>query len=102
MTSPYHIIRFVAHHSKIRSRLAAMNDRRVLNGIFWVLRFGAPWWTFLVRAPQLQSLCSLSGVWGKIMNALPGAHDVAMPMIDTSVVRVHQHVACITRNRWMG
>src|SRR5213076_2695453 len=39
------------------------------------------------------------GVWAKIMNALAGAHDAAVQMIDTSIVRVHQHGACIIRNR---
>ena len=38
-------------------------------------------------------------MWGWIMNALAGAHDAAVQMIDTSIVRVHQHGACITRNR---
>jgi transposase len=33
------------------------------------------------------------------MSALAGAHDAAVQMIDTSIVRVHQHGACITRNR---
>jgi transposase len=40
-----------------------------------------------------------AGGWAKIMNALAGAHDAAVQMIDTSIVRVHQHGACITRNR---
>jgi transposase len=33
------------------------------------------------------------------MNAFAGAHDAAVQMIDTFIVRVHQHGACITRNR---
>ena len=33
------------------------------------------------------------------MNALAATHDAAVQMIDTSIVRVHQHAACITRNR---
>jgi hypothetical protein len=33
------------------------------------------------------------------MNALAAAHDTAVQMIDTSIVRVHQHGACITRNQ---
>lgn len=33
------------------------------------------------------------------MNALAMTHDTAVQMIDTSIVRVHQHGACITRNR---
>jgi hypothetical protein len=33
------------------------------------------------------------------MEALTAAHDAAVQMIDTSVVRVHQHGACIAGNR---
>src|SRR3974390_401105 len=82
-----------------------VNDRRVLNGIFWVLRSGAPWrdlpdpfgpyttcYNRFVRWRR-------AGVWGRIMSALAGAYDSALQMIDTSIVRVHQHWACITRNR---
>jgi transposase len=38
------------------------------------------------------------------MNALTAAHDAAVQMIDTSIVRVHQHGACIARNKrqYMG
>jgi transposase len=34
-----------------------------------------------------------AGVWRRIMKALAAAHDTAIQMIDTSVVRVHQHGA---------
>jgi transposase len=40
-----------------------------------------------------------AGVWDRIMDALAGAHDAAVQMIDTSVVRVHQHGSCIAGNR---
>jgi transposase len=33
------------------------------------------------------------------MEALAGAHDAAVQMIDTSIVRVHQHAACIAHNK---
>ena len=33
------------------------------------------------------------------MDALAGAHDAAVQMIDTSIVRVHQHGACLARNK---
>jgi transposase len=82
-----------------------VNDRRVLNGIFWVLRSGAPW-----RDPPEMfgpyTTCynrfvrwRRAGVWGRIIDALAAAHDAAVQMIDTSIFRVHQHGACITRNR---
>jgi transposase len=73
------------------------NDRRVLNGIFWVLRSGAPW-RDLPNAFGPYTTCynrfvrwGRAGVWARIMNALAGAHDTAVQMIDTSIVRVHQH-----------
>jgi transposase len=82
-----------------------VNDRRVLNGIFWVLRSGAPW-RDLPNAFGPYTTCynrfvrwRRAGVWSRLMNALAGAHDAAVQMIDTSIVRVHQHGACITRNR---
>jgi transposase len=39
-----------------------------------------------------------AGVWDRIMDALAAGHDAAVQMIDTSVVRVHQHGARITDN----
>ncbi len=33
------------------------------------------------------------------MGAIAAAHDAAVQMIDTSIVRVHQHAACIARNK---
>ena len=38
-------------------------------------------------------------VWDQIMEALAAAHEAAVQMIDTSVVRVHQRGACIAGNR---
>jgi Putative transposase of IS4/5 family (DUF4096) len=40
-----------------------VNDRRVLNGIFWVLRSGAPWRDLPETYHLLQSLRSLAAGW---------------------------------------
>ena len=81
-----------------------VNDRRVLNGIFWVLRSGAPW-RDLPETYGPRTTCynrfvrwRRAGVWDQIMEALAAGHDAAVQMIDTSVVRVHQHGACIADN----
>jgi transposase len=81
-----------------------VNDRRVLNGIFWVLRSGAPW-RDLPESFGPYTTCynrfvrwRRAGVWDRIMNALTAGHDAAVQMIDTSIVRVHQHGACIAAN----
>jgi transposase len=82
-----------------------VDDRRVLNGIFWVLRSGAPWRDL----SDFYGPCTTcynrfvrwrrAGVWDRIMEALAAAHEAVVEMIDTSVVRVHQHGACIAGNR---
>ena len=81
-----------------------VNDRRVLSGIFWVLRSGAPW-RDLPKTYGPRTTCynrfvrwRRAGVWDQIMDALAAGHDAAVQMIDTSVVRVHQHGACISDN----
>ena len=80
-------------------------DRPILNGIFWVLRSDAPW-RDLRESYGPHTTCynrfvrwRRAGVWDRIMDALAAAHDAAVEMIDTSVVRVHQHGACIAGNR---
>ena len=82
-----------------------VDDRRVLNGIFWVLRSGAPW-RDLPEGCGPHTTCynrfvrwRRAGVWDRIMEALAASHDAAVQMIDTSVVRVHQHGACIAGNK---
>ena len=70
--------------------VARVNDRR-----FLVLRSGAPW-RDLPESFGPYTTCynrfvrwRRAGVWSKIMNGLAGAHDAAVQMIDTSIVRVH-------------
>jgi transposase len=81
-----------------------VNDRRVLNGIFWVLRSGAPWHDLPATFGPYTTYYNRfvrwgrAGVWDQIMDALAAGHDTAVQMIDTSVVRVHQHGACIAAN----
>jgi transposase len=82
-----------------------VNDRRVLNGIFWVLRSGAPWGdlpaTYGPRTTCYNRFVRWrkAGVWDQIMDALSAGHDPAVQMIDTSVVRVHQHGADTTSSQ---
>lgn len=65
-----------------------------LRGVIYRDKFG-PYTTCYNRFVRWRR----AGVWAKIMNALACTHDAAVQMIDTSIVRVHQHGACISRNR---
>jgi transposase len=76
-----------------------VDDRRVLNGIFWVLRSGARW-RDLPERYGLRTTCynrfvrwRKAGVWDRLMDAITKAHDSRLQMIDTSIVRVHQQGA---------
>lgn len=62
-----------------------VNDRRVLNGIFWVLRSGAPW-RDLPGAFGPYTTCynrfvrwRRAGVWGRIIDTLAGAPRCGCP-----------------------
>jgi transposase len=76
-----------------------VDDRKVLNGIFWRLRSGAPW-ADIPRRYGPHTTCynrfvrwRKAGVWDKIMSAITDAYDGDIQMIDSSSVRVHQHAA---------
>ncbi len=77
-----------------------VDDRRVLNGIFWVLQSGAPWRDLPSTFGPYTTCYNRfvrwrhAVVWSRIMDALTAAHDAAVQMIDMSIVRVHQHGAC--------
>jgi Transposase DDE domain len=63
------------------------------------VRHGAICQSGTAHAPPATIALSDGGGPGRIMDALAIAHDASVQMIDTSIVRVHQHGACIIRNR---
>ena len=74
-------------------------DRRVLNGIFWRLRTGSPWADIPERYGPATTCYNRfvrwrkAGIWDKLLAAVSKAYDGHIQMIDSSVVRVHQHAA---------
>ena len=76
-----------------------VDDRRVLNGIFWVLRTGAPWRALpSVYGPRTTCYNRFvrwrrAGVWDRLLEAVTAAYDGEVQMIDSTSVRVHQHAA---------
>ena len=78
-----------------------VDDRRVLNGIFWCCDPPLPWRDLpSIHGPRTTCYNRFvrwrrARIWDGIMQALTVAQDAAVQMIDTSMVRVHQHAACI-------
>ncbi|MBS0273806.1 MAG: IS5 family transposase [Proteobacteria bacterium] len=79
--------------------VARVDDRRVLNGIFWRLRTGAPWADIPERyGPHTTCVNRFNrwrkaGVWDRILSAVSKAYEGDIQMIDSSSIRVHQHAA---------
>ena len=80
-----------------------VDDRRVLNGIFWVLRSGAPWRDLPERfGPRTTCYNRFvrwrkAGVWDRMMDAITAAHHGDIQMIDSTSVRAHQQAATARR-----
>lgn len=80
-----------------------VDDRRVLNGIFWVLRSGSPWRDLPGRYGP-PTTCynrfrrwSKAGVWDRLMDAITDAHGGKVRMIDGTSVRVHHSAATLKK-----
>ncbi len=77
-----------------------VDERRVLNGIFWALRSGAPWRDLPERYGPRTTCYSRFVRWRKadrMMDAITAAHDGDIQMIDSTSVRAHQQAATAKR-----
>ena len=79
-----------------------VDDRRVLNGIFFILRSGMPWADLPERYGPYTTVYNRfnrwrkKGVWDTLMDAIIAAHETRgekVQMIDSTSVRVHQQAA---------
>jgi transposase len=73
------------------------DDRRVLNGIFHTLRTGSPWRDLPERYGPYTSVYNRynrwakKGVWLQVFEALQQRSPDSLHLIDSSIVRAHQH-----------
>ena len=80
------------------------DHRRVIGGILWKLRTGAPWRDVPARYGPYQTCADRlyrwrrDGTWDRLLQALQGQADATGELdwdayLDASVVRAHQHAA---------
>lgn len=75
------------------------DDRRVLNGIFYVLRAGIPWNDVPSRYGPPTTIYNRfrrwaqQGIWQRIFDELQARHPSTLQMIDTTVVPAHRAAA---------
>jgi transposase len=79
--------------------VARVDDRRVIDGIFYILRTGAPWRDLPERYGPRTTVYNRynrwakQGVWLRVFEALAERSPEALHLIDSSIVRAHQHAA---------
>jgi transposase len=79
--------------------VARVDDRRVINAIFYVLRTGSPWRDLPERygpyttAYNRYNRWARAGVWLGVFNLLAAKSPQSLHLIDSSVIRAHQHAA---------
>lgn len=84
-----------------KSGRPAQNHRLLLDGVFWIARTGAPWrdlpdffgpWNSVYRQFRRWTV---SGLWDVMLEALneSGMGQDSLQMIDSTIVRAHQHAA---------
>ena len=77
----------------------ARDNRLFMDAILWIARTGAPWPDLPERfgkydtAYQRFNRWAKSGVLRRVMEALGGDADLEHLLIDSTVVRAHQHAA---------
>ena len=82
-----------------------ISHRKVINGILWVLRTGAPWRDMPTRYGKWQTVSSRfyrwrqAGIWDTVLTALQaesdqkGELDWEVHFVDGTIIRAHQHAA---------
>ncbi len=76
-----------------------VDDRRVVNGIFYILRTGSPWRDLPERYGPYTTVYNRynrwakAGVWLRVFEALAKRAPDSLHLIDSSIVRAHQHAA---------
>jgi transposase len=87
----------------------ADDNRQFLNGVFWILRTGAPWrdmppgygnWNSVAK--RFRRWC-INGIWERLLEILIDEPDFEWLMIDASHSKVHQHATgAVGGNQDMG
>jgi transposase len=82
------------------------DDRRILNGIFYVLRAGCPWRDLPERYGPYTTCYNRynrwgqRGIWKKIFDTLAHKSKDSLHMIDSTIVRAHRAASGAKGGSW--
>jgi transposase len=81
------------------ARVPRVDDRRVVNGIFYILRTGSPWRDLREHYGPSTTVYNRynrwakAGVWLVVFETLRARSPESLHLIDSSIMRAHQHAA---------
>lgn len=85
--------------------VTAADNRRFVEAVLWIARTGSPWRDLPKELGNWHttytrfSRWSRKGVWHKVLAELGSDRDLEALMIDSTVVRAHQHAAGAQKKR---
>jgi transposase len=94
------------HFPKAGRGPARQDDRRILNGIFYILRTGAPWRDLPERYGPRTTVYNRynrwgqRGIWKDIFDALAKERKDSLIFIDSSIVKAHRAAAGSKKGNW--
>jgi transposase len=77
----------------------AQDNRLFIEAVLWIIRTGSPWRDLPAELDHWHTTYTrfkrwtVSGVWQGIIDVVSGDRDMEILMIDSTVVRAHQHAA---------
>jgi|TARA_B100000809_G_C14866417_1_gene433860 transposase len=83
-----------------------VDDRRVMNGIFYILRTGAPWRDLPERYGPRTTVYNRyarwarRGIWKAIFDALTDQNEDSLFFIDSSIVKAHRAATGAKGGNW--
>jgi len=66
------------------------DNRMFVEGVLWIVRTGSPWRDRVFRRFSRRSI---KGGWWRIVAAVSGDPDFEYLIVDSTIVRAHQHAA---------
>jgi transposase len=85
--------------------VTAKDNRLFVEAVLWIARTGSPWRDL---PPQLGNWHNVytrfsrwgkSGVWQRVVEAVSGDSDLQSLLLDSTIVRAHQHAAGAQKKR---
>ena len=85
--------------------VTAKDNRLFVEAVLWIARTGSPWRDLPAQLGNWHNVYTRfsrwgkSGVWQRVIEAVSGDSDLQALLLDSTIVRAHQHAAGAQKNK---